>query len=197
MLLSLYYNICTRFFHGNDTPLLRLDNIIIRNSYIAVQTHVWRVHRNWPSIITIALHILLQVIKMLVAVVIVFIICWAPILINNILVAFAVLPELSIPPYKYMREAFHLMSYANSCVNPIVYGFMSRNFRQTFKRALCSCLRGRQYVRKLTFKNQSAVVEKWNGATGTRHSELVSTCTDIYEMREVNDKSSSDSVTKV
>lgn len=137
---------------------------------------------------------------MLVAVVVVFIICWAPILINNILVAFGILPELSIPPFKYMREAFHLMSYANSCVNPIVYGFMSRNFRQTFKKALCSCLRGRQYVRKLTFKSQSCVVEKWNGNNGTRQSEIVSTYTDVYEMGEVKDKSytcSENSISKI
>ncbi|XP_052256364.1 LOW QUALITY PROTEIN: pyroglutamylated RF-amide peptide receptor-like [Dreissena polymorpha] len=86
-----------------------------------------------------------QVIKMLVAVVVVFIICWAPILTNDLLVALEILPELNIPPYKYMRETFHLMSYINSCVNPIVYGFMSRNFRQMFKRALCGCLKGRQY----------------------------------------------------
>ena len=122
---------------------------------------------------------------MLVAVVVVFIICWAPILTNNILVSFGVLPELHIPPYKYMREAFHLMSYANSCVNPIVYGFMSRNFRQTFKRALCSCLRGRQYIRKMTFKNQRwAINEKWHANSMTRQSELVST--DLVEMTDVN-----------
>ena len=134
---------------------------------------------------------------MLVAVVLVFIVCWAPILVNNLLVAFGVWPELSIAPYKYIMEAFHLMSYANSCVNPFVYGFMSRNFRQTFKRALCSCVRGRQYVRKLTFKRQSGVVEKWNGTTGTRHSEIVSTYTDVYEMGDLQDKTESDDPSKL
>ena len=54
-----------------------------------------------------------------------------------------------------MREAFHVMSYVNSCVNPVVYGFMSKNFRQTFKRALCRCFRGRQYIRQLTFRTQT------------------------------------------
>lgn len=127
---------------------------------------------------------LFQVVKMLVAVVSVFILCWAPILINNILVSFAILPELHVPPYKYMREAFHLMSYANSCVNPIVYGFMSRNFRQTFKRALCSCIRGRQYMRRMNFRNQRWTInEKWNVNNSTRQCELTSTC--IMEMSDV------------
>ncbi|WAR23819.1 CCKAR-like protein [Mya arenaria] len=146
-----------------------------------------------------------QVIKMLVAVVVVFIICWAPILINNVLVAFEFLPELNIPPYKYMREAFHLLSYANSCVNPIVYGFMSRNFRQTFKRALCSCLKGRQYVRKMTFKNQSLVVnEKWDCRTGKRQCEVeyntscADGCTDIFEMSNTrHERSSSEDIARL
>ena len=124
---------------------------------------------------------------MLVAIVLVFVLCWAPILTNNILVAFEVLPELHIGAYKYMREAFHIMSYANSCVNPIVYGFMSRNFRKTFIRSLCGCLRGKQYVRKLTFKSQKTqsctVKENWNSTTGEQQSELVS-ATDMMEMTE-------------
>ena len=77
--------------------------------------------------------------------------------------------------YKYMREAFHVMSYANSCVNPVVYGFMSKNFRQTFKRALCSCLRGRQYIRQMTFRSQteSYVDDRWGGGgTKTEDSDF-------------------------
>ena len=124
---------------------------------------------------------------MLVTIVLLFVICWAPILVNNILVAFDVLPELHDPPYKYMREAFHIMSYANSCVNPIAYGFMSRNFRQTFKRSLCGCLKGKQYVRRLTFKSQRTsnhvIRERWNSSTGEHHSEIVSG-SDMLEMTE-------------
>ena len=72
-----------------------------------------------------------------------------------------------------MREAFHVMSYANSCVNPVVYGFMSKNFRQTFKRALCSCLRGRQYIRQMTFRTQteSYVDDRW-GSSGTKSEDI-------------------------
>ena len=92
---------------------------------------------------------------MLVAIIVIFVICWAPITINNLLVAFKVLPPLHFGFFKYMREAFHIMSYANSCVNPVVYGFMSKNFRQTFKRSLCSCVRGRDYVRRQVFKSQT------------------------------------------
>ncbi|GFT61627.1 g_PROTEIN_RECEP_F1_2 domain-containing protein [Nephila pilipes] len=90
-----------------------------------------------------------QVIKMLVAVVILFIICWAPILINNVLTSFDVLDRLNYGYLKPMRTAFHLMSYFNSCINPCVYGFLSANFRNSFKAALVTCLCGkRQKIRE-------------------------------------------------
>ncbi|CAL4123113.1 unnamed protein product, partial [Meganyctiphanes norvegica] len=77
-----------------------------------------------------------QVVPMLLVVVFLFIICWGPILIVNMLKAYG-----AVPPYdmtlKHWITVFDLMSYFNSCVNPIVYGFMSRHFRKGFKRALC------------------------------------------------------------
>ncbi|KAL4236630.1 hypothetical protein ACF0H5_005015 [Mactra antiquata] len=98
-----------------------------------------------------------QVIKMLVAIIVTFLICWAPITVNNLLVAFRILPTLHLGYVKYMREAFHVMSYFNSCVNPIVYGFMSKNFRQTFQKSLCGCLRGKEYIRRQVFRSQTEV----------------------------------------
>ena len=37
---------------------------------------------------------------------------------------------------KNILRRSHLLSYINSCCNPLVYGFMSRNFRRGFKDAL-------------------------------------------------------------
>ncbi|XP_024085853.1 trissin receptor-like [Cimex lectularius] len=78
-----------------------------------------------------------QVIKMLVAIVIVFIVCWAPLLIDNVLTSWEVLPRLRHGALKQMATYFHLLAYFNSCVNPVVYGFMSKNFRESFSKALC------------------------------------------------------------
>ena len=87
----------------------------------------------------------LQVVKMLVAVIVLFVICWTPLLIDNVLVAFRLLNRLHYGPLKPLRQAFALLAYSNSCVNPIVYAFMSKTFRESFKVALCSCLRGDAY----------------------------------------------------
>lgn len=82
------------------------------------------------------LFLMFQVIKMLVAVVLIFMVCWGPIMTNNLLVAFKVLNDLNEGALRPMRIAFFLMSYFNSCTNPIVYAFMSRHFRSTFKQTL-------------------------------------------------------------
>lgn len=78
-----------------------------------------------------------QVIKMLVAVVVIYVLCWGPMLIDNVLQAYGVLPFLRTGSLKYMGTAFHLMAYFNSCINPVVYGFMSKNFRESFQKTLC------------------------------------------------------------
>lgn len=93
-----------------------------------------------------------QVIMMLIVVVFLFAVCWGPILINNVLVSFGILSDLHDKDYlKHMRSAFSLMSYANSCINPIVYGFMSKNFRDTFKHAINNCLKRGSSMARLPY----------------------------------------------
>ncbi|XP_077549472.1 QRFP-like peptide receptor [Haemaphysalis longicornis] len=82
-----------------------------------------------------------QVIKMLILVVSLFVLCWAPILVLNVLTAFGGVSTLNYSYLKPLRTTFHLLSYLNSCVNPLVYGFMSRSFRGSFRDALLGCLR--------------------------------------------------------
>src|SRR5260370_38655173 len=77
---------------------------------------------------------------MLVAVVVLFVLCWSPILIINMLTSVGILEPLNEGYLKPLRTVAHLMSYVNSCINPIVYGFMSKNFRASFRAALSKCL---------------------------------------------------------
>ncbi|XP_066946040.1 G-protein coupled receptor 54-like [Macrobrachium rosenbergii] len=81
-----------------------------------------------------------QVVPMLIVVVVLFLICWGPILVLNILQAFDVVPLYDVWAM-HAKTALDLLSYVNSSTNPIVYGFMSRNFRKGFRRALCSVVR--------------------------------------------------------
>ncbi|XP_060077363.1 allatostatin-A receptor-like [Ylistrum balloti] len=106
-----------------------------------------------------------QVIIMLIVVVLLFAVCWGPILVNNVLVSFGVLDGFHIYYLKPMRLAFHLMSYANSCVNPIVYGFMSKNFRESFKKALSSCCKGKRKSRlAILDTTRTSILKSSNGS---------------------------------
>lgn len=98
-----------------------------------------------------------QVIYMLLAVVFVFAICWTPVLLLNILMSFNVLPSAPVGILKYMKTAFHLMAYFNSCINPVIYGFMSKTFRQSFWRTLGCCTKP-EIIRRAdssTYRNSS------------------------------------------
>lgn len=116
---------------------------------------------------------------MLVAIIVIFIVCWAPLLINNVLVGFGVLPDLNIDHHKHIREALHIMAYANSCVNPVVYTFMSRNFKETFTQTLCSCLRRRKRPRKNTLETGLSF---HNSRTGNTCDSTVMANRDVIEL---------------
>ncbi|KAL3851827.1 hypothetical protein ACJMK2_015532 [Sinanodonta woodiana] len=89
-----------------------------------------------------------QVVLTLIVIVVLFALCWLPVLINNVLVAFGVLDYLSHGYMRHVRLAFHILSYANSSINPFVYAFMSKKFREGFRQAICACVRGNAYIRK-------------------------------------------------
>ncbi|XP_064606787.1 allatostatin-A receptor-like [Liolophura sinensis] len=73
-----------------------------------------------------------QVIKMLMTVIVVFLLCWGPKLILRILLK-------KKHEYLYFnavfvaRIVFDCLPYIQSCLNPIIYGFMSRNIRKSMR----------------------------------------------------------------
>ena len=98
------------------------------------------------------------IVPMLVMVVTVFILCWTPILIFEVLQAYSVIGAQVFGEVKHIKTVFSLLAYVNrwpfylcmgninilrnlcfSCINPLIYGFMSKNFRRSFSEALCKC----------------------------------------------------------
>ncbi|XP_002731735.2 galanin receptor type 1-like [Saccoglossus kowalevskii] len=81
-----------------------------------------------------------QLIWMLLLVVLLFMICWGPLLWLICLIEFGYIPRYS--HFKtYLAIAFNLLSYLNSCMNPICYAFISRTFRNCFFWAIKTCCR--------------------------------------------------------
>ncbi|CAG9804066.1 unnamed protein product [Chironomus riparius] len=75
-----------------------------------------------------------RVTRMIVAVVLAFAICWLPIHI------ILVLKSLDAYHQTTMLVAFqiisHVLAYTNSCINPILYCFLSENFRKAFRKVV-------------------------------------------------------------
>ncbi|XP_077979599.1 allatostatin-A receptor-like [Glandiceps talaboti] len=84
-----------------------------------------------------------KVTKMVVFVVVVFCICWMPIQSVILTDAFHVLKVT--PPVQIIIWIGNIMSYANSCINPIIYAFLSDNFRKSFKK-VCKCQDGKNVI---------------------------------------------------
>lgn len=76
-----------------------------------------------------------KVTRMVVIIVAVFVFCWLPFYILNIVNLSFILPEE--PALVGVYFSVVVLSYANSCANPILYGFLSDNFRQSFQKVLC------------------------------------------------------------
>ncbi|XP_063402174.1 pyrokinin-1 receptor-like [Mytilus trossulus] len=81
-----------------------------------------------------------SVLKMLVAVVIAFFLCWAPFHSQRLMTLYVELwtPEL----HNTQTTLFYIsgvLYFVSATVNPILYNLMSKRFRQAFKRTLCKC----------------------------------------------------------
>ncbi|KAM9314799.1 somatostatin-like receptor F_48D10.1 [Pholidichthys leucotaenia] len=72
---------------------------------------------------------------MVVVIVVVFVLCWLPFFIMNMVNLVVIIPESSLTVGIYFFNV--ILSYANSCANPFLYGFLSDNFKQSFRKVLC------------------------------------------------------------
>ncbi|NWR80464.1 GALR2 protein, partial [Centropus unirufus] len=94
-----------------------------------------------------------KVTKMIVAVAILFCLCWLP---HHLVILCFWFGHFPFNPATYAcRLASHCLSYANSCLNPIVYALISKHFRKRFKQVF-TCL----FFQKKTRKKKRRVGKK-------------------------------------
>lgn len=99
-----------------------------------------------------------KITQMVVVVVAVFIFCWLPFYVLNILNLLVVLPG----DFRGLYFFVVVLSYANSCANPILYGFLSDNFKRGFRKALCRTSR-RVNSNDRTGIEAQRPTEEWGG----------------------------------
>lgn len=67
----------------------------------------------------------------------VFVICWLPFFVTNILMG--VCPDSCITDPELVGSIVTWLGWINSGMNPIIYACWSRDFRRAFKKILCGC----------------------------------------------------------
>ncbi|XP_031626002.1 allatostatin-A receptor-like isoform X2 [Contarinia nasturtii] len=78
-----------------------------------------------------------RVTRMVVVIVLVFAICWLPIQIILVLKSLKLYGNSHITVI--IQIISHVLAYMNSCVNPVLYAFLSDNFRKAFRKMKCVC----------------------------------------------------------
>lgn len=120
-----------------------------------------------------------RVTKMVVIVVAIFALCWLPIQVVFMVQNFGYYSEeLS---YIAVQMVANCLAYMNSCVNPILYAFLSDNFRRSFRKVLCC---GSVQYTKFEYERTNIRIEKperkepsLQTATNTTHTPATSTAT--------------------
>jgi len=77
-----------------------------------------------------------RVTKLIIVVVAVFAVCWLPSHVVWLWTNFFRSSWRHTYTFYYGRIAAHVLSYANSCMNPFIYAFVSSRFRREFRHAL-------------------------------------------------------------
>nr|XP_054764955.1 neuropeptide Y receptor type 6-like [Lytechinus pictus] len=75
-----------------------------------------------------------RVITMLAIVVALFILSWGPLLTYTLIYRF--IEDIPYNVHALLSLFLHLLAACNSCINPIIYAFLSKNFRQSFKQTI-------------------------------------------------------------
>uniref|UniRef100_A0A3Q3FGN4 Somatostatin receptor 5 n=1 Tax=Labrus bergylta TaxID=56723 RepID=A0A3Q3FGN4_9LABR len=76
-----------------------------------------------------------KVTRMVVIIVVVFVLCWFPFYTTNTVNLIHIIPETKATTAIYFILV--ILTYVNSCANPVLYGFLSDNFKQSFQKVIC------------------------------------------------------------
>ncbi|NXG32579.1 GALR2 protein, partial [Dromaius novaehollandiae] len=128
-----------------------------------------------------------KVTKMIVAVAILFCLCWLP---HHLIILCFWFGHFPFNRATYAcRLASHCLSYANSCLNPIVYALISKHFRKRFKQVFtCLFFQNKNRKKKKRVGNKVHVVNVGKGFTNSTRG-FYRGHTKVTQLAEENTKS--------
>nr|XP_006118999.1 galanin receptor type 3 [Pelodiscus sinensis] len=125
-----------------------------------------------------------KVTKMIVAVAILFCLCWLP---HHLVILCFWFGHFPFNRATYAcRLASHCLSYANSCLNPIVYALISKHFRKKFKQVF-TCLLFQNRSRKKRAGNKIHVTNVASGLINNA-AGVYGGNTEVTQVQEENAK---------
>ncbi|KAI8506230.1 Somatostatin receptor type 5 [Branchiostoma belcheri] len=122
---------------GNDMCMLDwpAENALVCASYLLVVRHLkQRVPANNAAVAEASNRVRTKVTQTVFALIVTFVICWLPFHVCQLVNLAA-----DLQPTPVIAAVFHVamvMSYGNSCANPVLYVFTSQKFRQSLRAAL-------------------------------------------------------------
>lgn len=112
-----------------------------------------------------------QASRLLILVVVIFAVLWLPLHIHLLLLYFGYTSDS--PFYLVLSVLWNCLAYANSCVNPLIYDHMSKDFRDAFREVMrCS--------------SSAAAVQRFNGDQHRRPQHDVEHVSDMPAGMNVN-----------
>ncbi|CAF0851698.1 unnamed protein product [Brachionus calyciflorus] len=116
-----------------------------------------------------------KVVKMLILLVCVFTMCWLPLHAFTLIKDFTTWLDESQSAIWYYYSA-HWLAMANCTINPIIYGYSSKNFRSDVYALVmcCRCLTRREWMRQESTKTTSLLFKRFpkNGKMGYYNNNL-------------------------
>ncbi|XP_035687741.1 somatostatin receptor type 5-like [Branchiostoma floridae] len=106
---------------------------VISVSYLMVIRHLRRNTSTHAAVARVSANMRTRVTKTVSAIVVTFVVCWLPFHVCQLL---NLITDLPLTPMLAVSHVAMVMSYANSCVNPILYVFISQKFRESVRNAL-------------------------------------------------------------
>ncbi|KAK7135014.1 hypothetical protein R3I93_018196 [Phoxinus phoxinus] len=111
-----------------------------------------------------------KVTKMIIIVAVLFCLCWLP---HHLVILCMLFGHFPLNHTTYViRILSHLVAYANSCLNPIVYALVSKHFRKGFKKVF-GCAFPNRVVNRIHNVQPAQAVSLMEAATceGSNHSD--------------------------
>ena len=106
-----------------------------------------------------------QASRLLILVVVIFALFWLPVHIHLLVAYFGTISQS--PYYMAVSVLWNVLAYFNSCVNPIIYNYASKDFRDCFREVVC-CLR----IRRSGENGSTAIITKTTVLAEANNGEM-------------------------